>query len=172
MSTATMRTDTAGAVGSRAWWFLDALVVERRMATSGTPLVLELTLPAGAAPPLHLHRGYDDSTYVLDGQMVVRTGDEMLLAEAGHWMSAPRGVPHAFRVVGGRPARILVVHDAESFLELIIELGEPAAELRLPAPGRGPGSDVVLAAFAEHDVTVLGPSLTAEAAKAFLVRRG
>jgi uncharacterized RmlC-like cupin family protein len=74
MSTATIRTDTAGAVGRRAWWFLDTLVVEHRMATGGPPLVLELTLPVGAAPPLHLHRGYDDSTYVLDGQMVVQTG--------------------------------------------------------------------------------------------------
>ena len=34
----------------QAWWFLDTLVVEHLMASGTGPVVLEMTLPAGAAP--------------------------------------------------------------------------------------------------------------------------
>jgi quercetin dioxygenase-like cupin family protein len=100
--------DSPQVSSGRVWWFLDTLVVEHPMASPTGPVVLEMTLPAGAAPPLHVHHDLDDSTYVLDGQLVVRSGDQMLLAKAGHWLSQPRGVPHAFPVVGDKSARILV----------------------------------------------------------------
>jgi uncharacterized RmlC-like cupin family protein len=79
----------------QAWWFLDTLVVEHLTASGTGPVVLEMTLPAGAAPPLHLHHDLDDSSFLLDGQMMVRCGDQALLAGAGDWLSMPRGVPHA-----------------------------------------------------------------------------
>ena len=98
----------------------------------------------------------------------MQTGDEIEYAGPGHWMSVPRGVPHAFRVVGDQPARILVVNDAESFLELIVEVGEPTDELRLPMPSPGPGDADLMRILAEHDTTVLGPSMTEPFAQAFL----
>ena len=67
-------------------------------------MVLEMTLPAGSSPPLHIHDDLDDTWYILDGQMVVRCGDEELVVGAGHWVSMPRGVPHTFRVVGEEEA--------------------------------------------------------------------
>jgi hypothetical protein len=65
------------------------LVVEPPMASGTRPVLLEMTLPAGAAPPLH--HDLDDSSFLLDGQMVVRCGDRMLLARAGDWLSLPPG---------------------------------------------------------------------------------
>jgi quercetin dioxygenase-like cupin family protein len=125
--------DSPQASEEQAWWFLDTLVMEHLTASGTGPVVLEMTLPAGAAPPLHLHRDLDDSSFLLDGQMVVRCGDQMLLAQAGY-LSMPRGVPHAFRVVGHQPARILLVHDNDSFLQLIRDLGQPAGARQLPLP--------------------------------------
>jgi hypothetical protein len=66
--------DSQQASEGQAWWFLDTLVVEHLTASGTGPVVLEMTLPAGAAPPLHLHHNLDDSSFLLDGQMVVRTG--------------------------------------------------------------------------------------------------
>jgi quercetin dioxygenase-like cupin family protein len=151
-----------------AWWFLDTLVVERRLASGSTTTVLEMTLPVGAAPPLHIHHDYDDSFSLLDGQMVIRCGATLRLARAGDWVSVPRGRAHAFRVVGDREARILAVSDSDSFLELVRELGEPASPMALPPAGIGPGVDDVFRAFAVHDVTVIGESLSEAAAQAFL----
>ena len=83
--------DSSQASEAQAWWFLDTLVVEHLMASGAGPVVLEMTLPAGAAPPLHLHHDLDDSSFLLDGQMVVRCGDQMLLAGAGNWLSCRAG---------------------------------------------------------------------------------
>src|SRR5262249_28083344 len=81
-----------------AWWFLDLLVVEPRCAPDMTTTVLEMTLPVGSSAPLHVHDGLDDTWYVIDGEMVVRCGDDTSVVGAGHWVSMPRGVPHTFRV--------------------------------------------------------------------------
>jgi len=156
----------------QAWWFLDTLVVEHLMASGTGPVVLEMTLPVGAAPPLHLHHDLDDSSFLLDGQMVVRCGDQILLARPGDWLSMPRGVPHAFRVVGDQPARILLVHDNDSFLELIRDLGQPASARQLPPATGGPGLKELSRALAEHAVTVAGSSLSNEEAPAFLAEPG
>ena len=155
-----------------AWWFLDTLVIEHSMATDTGLRVLEMTLPVGAAPPLHVHEDYDDSFFLVEGQVVMRSGDELTLASAGRWVSTPRGTPHGFRVVGVRPARMLLVLENDSFTELIRDLGEPAGSAARPEAGSGPGTDEVFRALAAHDVTVLGPSLSDQEAQAFLVSRG
>ena len=87
---------------AQAWWFLDTLVVEHRCAPGMDTVVLEMTLPVGSAPPLHIHDGLDDTWYIIEGEMVVRCGDDELVVGPGHWVSMPRGVPHTFRVVGQR----------------------------------------------------------------------
>ncbi len=75
-----------------AWWFLDTLVVEHRCAPEMNTIVLEMTLPVGSAPPLHVHDNLDDTWYILQGQMVVRCGEEELVVGAGNWVSMPRTV--------------------------------------------------------------------------------
>jgi mannose-6-phosphate isomerase-like protein (cupin superfamily) len=74
-----------------AWWFLDTLVVEHRCAPEMDTVVLEMTLPVGSAPPLHIHDHLDDTWHILEGQMVVRCGDDEMVVGAGHWVSMPLG---------------------------------------------------------------------------------
>jgi mannose-6-phosphate isomerase-like protein (cupin superfamily) len=157
---------------STAWWFLGTLVVEHPMASGGLPVILEMTLPAGAAPPRHVHNDSDDSWYLLAGQMVVSCGDEMTLARPGQWFSLPRGVPHAFRVTGSEPARMLAVQADTGFAELVRDLGVPAAARELPPPGDGPSLEDLSRSMAEHDVIVVGPSMTQDEASAFLASLG
>ena len=94
MSTAVI--DSPHSDQAQAWWFLDLLVIEHRCAPGMETIVLEMTLPAGASSPLHVHDDLDDTWYVLDGEMVVRCGDDVSVIGAGHWVSMPRGVPHTF----------------------------------------------------------------------------
>ena len=125
--------DDPGSSQAEAWWFLDTLVVEHRRAPAMASVVLEMTLPVGHAPALHVHDNLDDTWYVLEGQMAGRCGDDEFFVEAGHWVSMPRGVPHSFRVVGEQPARILTVHDNATFRDFVRELGAPTTE-RVPPP--------------------------------------
>src|SRR5579864_9826100 len=129
---------------SLAWWFLDTLVVEHRCAPGMDTVVLEMTLPVGSAPPLHVHDELDDTWYILEGEMVVRCGGQELVVGAGHWVSMPRGVAHTFRVVGHHEARILLVHDNASFRDFIHEISRPAAARVVPStPGFPPMDELV-----------------------------
>src|SRR5262245_26299261 len=49
----------------------------------------------GAGP--HYHRARDEFFYVLEGQMVLRLGDESHLVGTGVFAFVPRGTVHGFR---------------------------------------------------------------------------
>ena len=153
---------------SVAWWFLDTLVVEHRCAPGMSTVVLEMTLPVGAAPPLHIHDDLDDTWSIVEGQMVVRCGDEELVVGAGHWVSMPRGVPHTFRVVGDCEARILLVHDHASFRDFVREVGVPAGARIVPIEPVFPSMDELARVSIAHDLRPAGPPLSAEDAEQLL----
>lgn len=147
---------------TQAWWFLDLLVVEHRSAPDMATVVLEMTLPLGSSAPLHVHDSLDDTWYILDGKMVVRCGEDDRVVGAGHWVSMPRGVPHTFRVVGDRDARILLVHDNASFRDLVRDLGVPAGAHIVPTQPVFPAMDELAAVASGHDLTPIGPPMSAE----------
>lgn len=151
-----------------AWWFLDLLVLEHRCAPGMTTVVLEMTLPVGSSAPLHVHDSLDDTWYILDGEMVVRCGDDTRSVGAGDWVSMPRGVPHTFRVVGTHDARILLVHDNATFRDLIRDLGVPAQAHVVPPQPMFPPMDELARVAASHDLTPVGPPMSAEDADAVL----
>jgi mannose-6-phosphate isomerase-like protein (cupin superfamily) len=153
---------------SRAWWSLDTLVVEHQVGDEAAPVVLEQTLPVGAAPPQHRHHRYDDNWYLLDGTVVVRCGGEGFVARPGSFVRTPAGTLHQFRVVGDRPARMLLVHANHDFYNFLRALAVPAERLALPAPTGGPGIERLTAAATEHDTEIVGASMTEEEATAIL----
>ena len=153
---------------ARTWWFLDLLVVEHRCAPGMKTVVMEMTMPVGSSPALHVHHSLDDTWYILDGKMVVRCGDDVTVVGAGNWVSMPRGVPHTFRVVGSSEARILLVHDNASFRDLIRELAVPAASHVVPAQPVIVSREELARAAALHDLTPVGPPMSAEEANVVL----
>jgi mannose-6-phosphate isomerase-like protein (cupin superfamily) len=156
--------DPPGSGDLRAWWFLDLLVVEHRGAAGMSTVVLEMTMPVGSSAPRHVHHQLDDTWYVLDGAMVISCGDDTTVVGAGTWVSMPRGVPHTFLVIGDRAARILLVHDNSSFRDLIRALGTPAEALTLPPRPTFPSREELARIAASHDLTPIGPPMSAEAA--------
>jgi hypothetical protein len=125
-------------------------------------VVLEMTLPVGSSPPLHVHDDLDDTWYVLAGQMIVRCGEETLPVGAGDWVSMPRGAPHTFRVVGEREARILLVHDNASFRDFIRDIGSPATARVVPIQPQFPPMDEMARIAASHDLRPMGPPMSVE----------
>jgi mannose-6-phosphate isomerase-like protein (cupin superfamily) len=156
--------DAAGGDDAPAWWFLDTLVVEHRWPAPNGAVVLEMTLPPGSAPPVHVHAELDDTWFVVEGTMALRCGDHDAVVGAGDWVSMPRGVPHGFRVLGDHPARILLVHDNTSFRDLVRDLGTPATARSLPDPPSFPAPDELAGIAASHDLTPVGPPMSPDAA--------
>ena len=71
-------------------------------------LVENLNEP-GVGIPMHVHHGEDETFYVVSGQVEFTLVDGPVVAEAGTTVFLPRGTPHAFRVVGDGPARMLTL---------------------------------------------------------------
>jgi mannose-6-phosphate isomerase-like protein (cupin superfamily) len=155
-----------------AWWFLDTLVVEHRCAADMGTIVLEMTLPVGSAPPLHVHDELDDTWYILDGEMIVRCGDDELVVGAGHWVSMPRGVPHTFRVVGDCEARILLVHDNASFRDFVRDVSVPATDRVVPSQPAFPPMDELARIASSHDLRPIGPPMSVEDSDSILAAAG
>jgi mannose-6-phosphate isomerase-like protein (cupin superfamily) len=71
--------------------------------------VVEINVPARwDGPPLH-HHDFDESFYVLDGELTFQLGETLQSAVPGELVFAPRGAVHTLANLGDRPARYLLV---------------------------------------------------------------
>lgn len=84
--------------------------------------------PRALAAPMHTHTHEDEYTYVLEGEIGVQVGDEVLIGRPGDLVFKPRGVPHAFWNAGEEPARALEIISPAGFEQYFAE----AAALFLP----------------------------------------
>lgn len=140
-------------------WFLGTLTTIKQIGEAqGSSTVMEILMPAGAATPLHVHHDEDDSFYLLDGELTMSCGDEHRRIHPGDYVSMPKDVPHALRVEGDVPARLLVVHTTNRFAQFVEDLGEPAASRALPStvPDITPERFAVAVERAHQDI--LGPA--------------
>ena len=128
------RVVTRQADGSRAVWAMGSLFEHLAEAseTDGALGVSIVTQPPGIATPLHRHTREAEAFYVLDGTISYRAGDELFELTAGSFIYLPQGVPHAFRIRGDRPSRVLALTVPGSLMGLYDEVGKPAPEHRLP----------------------------------------
>lgn len=83
-----------------AYWWLGTLSVNKidGAASGGSVDIVEHTVPAGYAPPTHVHRDQDEVFYVLDGEFRVHCGPDEFLARPGALVYLPKGVPHGFEM--------------------------------------------------------------------------
>jgi quercetin dioxygenase-like cupin family protein len=91
-----------------------------------------VTQPPGIATPLHRHDKEAEAFYVLEGRMSYQAGDDLFELYAGCFIHLPQGVPHAFRIRGDQPAKLLALTTPGGLLRLYDEVGIPATERRLP----------------------------------------
>jgi glyoxylase I family protein len=155
---------------SEAWWFLDTLVVLRNPQRAPRfPLVMELIVPPGGSPPRHVHQDLNDAFFLLEGEVVLSVGKETIVARPGTYAVVPVGSDHTFRVTSTIPARMLQIHDDDSFLKMIQAGGVPATEHRLPPPGQvNLELETLSRLVEEHDSHVVGGSLEEDEARAAL----
>ena len=73
--------------------------------TTSSSLSISLADP-GTGAPLHAHED-DELIVLLDGELEVRIGDEVVTVGPEHTVVVPPNVPHAFTVTGRSKARML-----------------------------------------------------------------
>jgi mannose-6-phosphate isomerase-like protein (cupin superfamily) len=102
-------------------------------------------------PPLHIHVNEDEVLHLLEGELVLRVGDETVEMTAGDVAFVPKGVPHSYTNRNKMPARavgVFVPSGLARFLTAFAALPPGASDQQqIEAIGR------------EHGVVVVGPPL-------------
>jgi uncharacterized cupin superfamily protein len=91
--------------------------------TDGLCTVWEGRVPpgtVGAGP--HLHHGRDEFFYVLEGELVLRIGNDDHTAPEGTFAFVPRETIHGFHNASGESATILVMHHPAGFEQFLEEM--------------------------------------------------
>jgi quercetin dioxygenase-like cupin family protein len=150
-----------------ATWAMGSLF-ERLAAADETGGALGMSLvtqPPGTATPLHEHTHEAEAFYLFEGTMTYRAGDDIHELRAGSFIFLPKGLRHAFRITGERPARFIGLTVPGGLMGLYEEVGMPAAERRLPGEDGLP-MDVELGRWREigprYGLRVVGPPIPAE----------
>ena len=103
-------------------------------ATGNAYAVCLNSFQPGAGPSRHVHAREDEIFHILEGRLLVWCDGRTFEAGVGDTALLPRGVPHAFRVVSKRPARVLmtvVPGGFEHFFDAVAKLRLPDEEARL-----------------------------------------
>jgi quercetin dioxygenase-like cupin family protein len=100
--------------------------------------------PRALAAPMHTHEHEDEYTYVLEGEVGVQIGEEILVARPGDLVFKPRGVPHAFWNVADEPARALEIIFPAGFERYFAELAS-----LFPPANEGPLDEEAVGAVRE-----------------------
>ena len=134
-------------------WFLGipTRVLATAAQTGGAFGLVEHVMPPGAASPWHVHHAEDEAFYVVEGALTFRCGDQELRAGPGTFVYGPREIPHAFRVEGSHPVRLLLLCTPGGFEQFIIDLSAPTP------PSGPPDLEPMLALAPHYRCELLGP---------------
>jgi quercetin dioxygenase-like cupin family protein len=116
-------------------------------------------MPVGFGSPYHTHHREDESFYVLEGKVAFVFGGEWLEAGPGAFLYGPRAIAHGFKVIGERPARMLVMCTPAGFERFILDQATPIAE-----PPSPPDMERLMALAERHGIEIHGPLPEAPAA--------
>jgi quercetin dioxygenase-like cupin family protein len=147
----------------RATWAMQSLFEHLlEPDQSGRVGVALVTQPPGVATPLHRHTKEAEAFYVLEGRMSYQAGDDLFELYEGCFIHLPLGVPHAFRIRGESPMRMLALTAPSGLLHLYDEVGLPATEHRLPgADGLAPEVEIPkwIEVSPRYGLEVVGPPI-------------
>ncbi len=145
-------------------WFLDTLVnirVSQKNNADGTS-VLEHRAYQNDSPPLHIHQNEDEIFYVLEGEFRFLIKDEEYHLRAGDILTAPKGVPHTYKIESADGGQWLTIIHGSDFEDFVKEIGRPADKIELPKPSGAPTKEAVeklTLKAKEFNIEITGPPL-------------
>ena len=126
--------------------------------TGGRFAVVEHPIEARVLVPPHTHMMEDELSYVLEGRVGVRVGDEVAEAGPGTYIYKPCGVPHTFWDPTDQPARLLEIICTAGFENYFVEISELFASGVKPG---GPEHEAISARYHETHFMDWVPELKA-----------
>ncbi len=117
--------------------------------TGGSLSIVEHPVPpGGSAGPPHTHTREDEVSYIIEGEINVLIGDELIHAPAGSYVFKPRDIAHTFWNSSDKPARILEIVTPAG-LETYFEEVAPAF-----TPGQPPNAALIMKIAAKYGLQI------------------
>ena len=106
--------------------------------------VMDNTVSAGfPGPPLH-HHAFDETFYVLEGELTFQLEDEVFTRKAGELAFAPRNHPHTFANLSGADARTLIICTPAGFERYFDRMAAERAGVEPPASALEPYPETIV----------------------------
>ena len=125
--------------------------------TGGMYALTDSVVPPQGEAPLHVHHREDEAFWVLEGELEILVGEDTFRASAGSFVHLPKGVRHAYKNVGMRPARFLTLIVPGGLEKLFEEVGKPATDLSFPPPFEEEDIERLLALAPRYGAEILSP---------------
>ena len=108
--------------------------------TDGAYAAIDMLIPPKGGPGPHAHASFQETFYVIEGEVVVKTKAQTYTARKGSFVSIPLGgVVHDFKNESDAVAHLLCIVVPAGLEKLFQEIGKPvAAGQFLPPPPMNP----------------------------------
>lgn len=108
--------------------------------TGGAFELIEDTRPAGSGPVPHIHRGFQEAFYVLEGRFTFIRGQQELDRRPGGFVLIPPETRHAYRAEEDG-SRVLILAVPSGLADFLNEMGKLLAAGTSPAAAMAELSD-------------------------------
>lgn len=92
--------------------------------TNGVMSIVEHPIAPGVLVPPHVHADFDEWSYILEGRVGARIGDQEFTGERGSYILKPRRIMHTFWNAGPDPARLIEIITPAGFEDFFADFGE------------------------------------------------
>jgi quercetin dioxygenase-like cupin family protein len=108
--------------------------------TGGAFATIDMLIPPGGGPGPHSHAGFQESFYVIEGEIEVKSEASIYVATKGSFVSIPKGgIVHCFKNKTDITAHLLCMVVPSGLEEMFIEMGKPVSFGEfLPPPAMNP----------------------------------
>jgi quercetin dioxygenase-like cupin family protein len=112
---------------------------------------IDMLIPPGGGPGPHSHTDFEETFYVIDGEVEVKSDAGTYIAKKGSYVVVPKGgIVHCFKNKSDQIAHLLCTVVPSGLEEMFLEIGKPVAAGKfLPPPPMDPESIKKLIAVAE-----------------------
>ncbi|RVU02977.1 cupin domain-containing protein [Mucilaginibacter limnophilus] len=130
--------------------------------TNGALAMMEMVLPQGAEPPMHMHAHEDETFYLIEGEMEFIIGGQTLAARPGEAIFAARGIPHLFKLLSPQ-VRFITLLTPGKLWEYFQEFSTPTVGEPMIRPLPGPPPQDYLDYLVNRMTNAYGITFTAAA---------
>jgi mannose-6-phosphate isomerase-like protein (cupin superfamily) len=97
------------------------ITLKATKADTGGAYTLTEEMVIGEGPPQHIHKVEDEAFYVLEGEVGIKIGEQIVQGVPGSFVLVPRGTVHTFWNVGITPAKVLSIISPAGFEQFLAE---------------------------------------------------